>query len=416
MDYPRLSRLKVSEFRSLSDVDIPLGALTVLVGPNGSGKTNVLNVLRFLATTVRFDLSDALKEWGGFTRIKRQDIRSNDSDVIIEVNGQLTEYSSSKALDEYELRFDIDNYGSLTRSELFRFKRTQGWGRRITISGTKVDIGPDNIREIDPDKTGEIDPDTTESLIRPGSRQFATTHTTGLSTLPRLSDEEGGEGIRALAEFLSSMRVLEPDMNEVRLPSRLVPGRLSDDAGNLAAALHHLSSTDPESFDSLQDEMRYCLPGLNSIEFVPFGGSGQAVAVALRESGVNSLIYLSDASFGTVRLLALLTALHESDPPPFTAIEEVDHGLHPYALDLLVDRLRAASEQTQILVTTHSPTLVNRLRASELLVCARDPQSGASLIPYINSEQLNEQQQDSGIRLGELWFAGAVGGVPDMYL
>lgn len=408
MDYPRLSRLKVSEFRSLADVDIPLGALTVLVGPNGSGKTNVLNVLRFLATTVRFDLSDAIEEWGGFTRIKRQNIRSNDSDVVIEVNGQLTEYSSSNALDEYELRFNTDKNGSLTRSESFCFKRTQGRGRRITISGTQVDIGPDNKEE--------IDTDTTESLIRRDSRRFATTHTTGLSTLPRLSDEEGGEGIRALAEFLSSMRVLEPDMNKARRPSRPVPGRLKNDARNLAAALHHLSFTDRESFDSLLREMRYCLPGLDNIEFSEVGGSGPAVVVALRESGVSSPIYLSDASFGTVRLLALLTALHEPDPPPFTAIEEVDHGLHPYALDLLVDRLRAASQRTQILVTTHSPTLVNRLRAPELLVCARDPRSGASLIPCMSSERLRELEQYSELGFGELWFAGAVGGVPDMYL
>ena len=404
MDYPRLSWLKVTEFRSLADVKIPLGALTVLVGPNGSGKTNVLNVLRFLATTVRFDLSDAIKEWGGFERVKRQGSRSNHGDVAIKVSGQLTEYSSPGALDEYELCFWMDPNRSLTRKELFRFKRTQGPGRRITITGTDVDIGPD--------KTVEISPDTTES--RRG--RFATTHTTGLSTLPRLSDEEGGEGIRDLAGFLSSMRVLEPDMNEARRPSRLVPGRLSDDAGNIAAALHYLSTNDPESFDSLLGEMRYCLPGLDSIKFVPFGGPGKAVAVVLHERGVSSPIYLSDASFGTVRLLALLTALHEPDPPPFTAIEEVDHGLHPYALDLLVDRLRAASERTQILVTTHSPTLVNRLRAPELLVCARDPQSGASLIPYTNSERINKLEQDSELGLGELWFAGAVGGVPDMNL
>ncbi len=193
----------------------------------------------------------------------------------------------------------------------------------------------------------------------------------------------------------------------------MVPGRLADDAGNLASALHHLSATDEESFDGLLDAMRYCLPGLEGIEFMPVGGPGRAVAVALRERGLASPVDLADASFGTVRLLALLTALHEPDPPPFTAIEEVDHGLHPYALDVLVDRLRAASRLSQIMVTTHSPTFVNRLKPSELVVCGRDAETGASAIPSMDSGRLAAAQHGSDLRLGELWFAGALGGVPN---
>lgn len=397
MKIPGLTRLTATNFRSLADVEIPLGSLTILVGPNGSGKTNVLNVLRFLASTVRFDLAAAVGEWGGMGRVKRQGSSRPGRNVTIKISGQLTRHSSYNALDEYLLRFGLTQTGALTRSEEFTFKRTKGRGRRITVSGRHVEIGPEG-------ETSDGEPDR---------RRLATAQTTGLSTLPRLADDEGGEGIRALAEFLSSIRVLEPDMLEARWPSKMIPGHLADDAGNLAAALHHLALSDEEAFESLLDEMRYCLPGLDSIDFVPVGGPGRAIAVALRESGVASPVYLEDASFGTVRLLALLTALHEPDPPPLTAIEEVDHGLHPYALDVLVDRLRAASDRTQILVTTHSPTLVNRLHSSELVVCARDAETGSSLIPCIDSASLNRAQENSELRLGELWFAGALGGVPD---
>ena len=397
MEIPRLTRLAAANFRSLADVDIPLGMMTVLVGPNGSGKTNVLNVLRFLASTVRFDLSAAIGEWGGLERVKRRSESKAGRNVTIRISGQLTKHSSYGALDEYMLRFGSTPRGALTRSEEFTFKRTKGRGRRITVSGRQVEIGPQG-------ETANAEPDR---------RRLATAQTTGLSTLPRLADDEGGEGIRILAEFLSSIRVLEPDVQEARQPSRMTPGRLADDAGNLASALYRLFTADRESFDSLLSDMRYCLPGLDTIEFVPVGGPGKAVAVVLCERGVASPVELADASFGTVRLLALLTALHEPDPPPLTAIEEVDHGLHPYALDVLVDRLRAASRWTQILVTTHSPTFVNRLKSSELVVCARDAETGDSLIPYMDSRRLSRAQQASNLRLGELWFAGALGGVPD---
>lgn len=94
-----------------------------------------------------------------------------------------------------------------------------------------------------------------------------------------------------------------------------------------------------------------------------------------------------------------------------TAIEELDHGLHPYALDILVDRLRAASSLTQLLLTSHSPTLINRLEPEELIVCRRDPATGASIIPVLSAEELHAAADDSELGLGELWFGGAIEGV-----
>ncbi len=61
---------------------------------------------------------------------------------------------------------------------------------------------------------------------------------------------------------------------------------------------------------------------------------------------------LASASFGTIRALALLAMLHDPDPPKLTCVEEVDHGLHPYALDRIVERLRDASTRTQVLAAT----------------------------------------------------------------
>ncbi|WP_419918204.1 AAA family ATPase [Candidatus Poriferisocius sp.] len=398
---PRLTRLAVSNFRSLEKVDIPLGTLTVMIGPNGSGKTNVLNLLRFLASTVRFDLAATIEQWGGLEHVKRRSSVGNQK-VTIEVSGLLTEHASDTALDQYKLSFHSTPKGALKRSEEFTFKRTKGRGRRINthinVSGRQVKIRPE----------GEITGTETDQ------RELATEQSTGLSILPRLSDEEGGEGIRSLADFLSSIRVLEPNVDSARWPSRLVfRESIADDADNLSSALYNLYSTAEESFNSLVEELRICLPGLDAIEFLPVGGPGRGVIIALKEKGLTSPIELTYASFGTIRLLALLTALHEPNPPPFTAIEEVDHGLHPYALDVLVDRLRAASRNTQILITTHSPTLVNRLEPSELVICNRDPKTSASIIPYKNSATLASAQEKSSLPLGELWFAGALGGVPD---
>ena len=396
MGRQRLTRVTAKGFRSLAGVDVPLGPLTVLVGPNGSGKTNVLNVLQLLASTVRFDLAAAIEASGGFAYVQRQDGRAPTSRVVLGIEGIVTRNASLGAPDEYQLSFHRSASNRLNREESFVWKRTRGQGRRLTVKGTKVEFGADDL------ETGDRE-----------TRLLANRQATGLATLPDWSDEEGGEGIRLLAQFLSGIRILEPDMEAARLPSRMIPGRLADDASNLSSALNNLAVSDPDSFGILEDEVRECLPGLDAIEFELLGGSSRAVMIVLRERGVRMPVELADASFGTVRLLALLTALHETEQPPFTAIEEADHGLHPYALDLLVERLRTASEHTQLLVTTHAPTLVNRLRPKELVVCDRDPATGASSIPAIGGDEIARLERSSEQGLGELWFAGALGGVPD---
>jgi predicted ATPase len=384
-----VTRIRARNFRSLRDIDVRLGPLSVLIGPNGSGKTNVLNVLRFLATTARFDLAAALDDWRGIEHVQRQ--AAETGPVRLAVDGLVTPHTGPDAPDSYTLTLTRHNR-VVSREEEFSFERGDGRGRRITVKGATATVA--------------------EGGTALFSRELATEQTTGLATLPKLSDDDGGLGIRSFAELLSTFRVLEPDIAAARRPTRSLGNSLADDAGNLADALARLRRRDPDAFGLLSHDLGMCLPGLGGIEVVPVGGPGRAVTVQLIEEGVTQPVELADASFGTVRLLAILTALHEPDPPPLTAIEEVDHGLHPYAMDILVDRMRAASRRTQILAATHSPTLVNRLHPEEIIVCDRDKETGASIIPAVSAEAIRAAVDESQWRAGELWFAGALHGVP----
>ena len=391
-----ITRIHARNFRSLGDVDLDFGPLTVLVGPNGSGKTNVLNVLRFLATTVRFDLTVALEQWRGFDHVQRQSEKPGP--VLLEVEGQVTRHSSGNAPDAYQLKLSRAGR-SVSRTEQFEFKRVGGRGRRYKVSGETFVIEDRSAEGADYEQSD--------------SRRLASATTTGLATLPKQGSDEGGEGIRQFTEFLTSVQVLEPDVAAARGAARDLGAALAPDASNLADALLRLRDKDGDAFNLLTDDMRRCLPGLLEIRLSPTGGAFRGVAVELIESGLRRPTELIDASFGTVRLLALLAALHDPEPRPLLAIEEVDHGLHPYALDVVVDRMRAASDRTQVLATTHSPTLVNRLKPDELVPCDRDRESGESIIPSRSSTEIGVAMEQSGYGPGELWFAGALGGVPE---
>jgi predicted ATPase len=217
-----------------------------------------------------------------------------------------------------------------------------------------------------------------------------------------------------MAELFSTFRVFDVDTRAARQPSTVATSpTLQADASNLAAFLRSLSQ-DEESFERLQEDARAIVPGLKRIHFRQIGGAEEAVAVELEESGLKGRTTLADASFGTVRALALLALVYDPNPPLLTCVEEIDHGFHPYVFDRLVERLRWASERTQFLIATHSPTLVNRLSADELIVCERDPRTGESRIPAVDPKDVRamEKRAEGRLRLGELWFTGSLGGVP----
>lgn len=402
----RLTHLTLENYRSVRSLDIELSPLTAFIGPNGSGKSNVLSAIRFLSTTARFDLVRALDEFGGFRAVHRdaKDTLVGDP-VKVAVSGVATQHASRSAPDEYELEFSRPRDAArVTRTEVFRFKRSQGQGRRreIKVSGAKI-------------TARELEESGPEPLLTLGSAQ-----TTGLFAAQVVKAEQDDMGgVAKFAEFLQSLVVLELNVNRIIRPARTrdvpeVPAnRLQASGANLAAVIEDLRDKNLEGYAELVQEMKGCLPGFIDIEIRRQGGPSTFSVVQIVERGARRPYDLADASFGTVRMLALLTALHQVNPPPVMAIEEVDNGLHPYALDVLVDRMRVASARTQLLISSHSPTLVNRLASEEIIVCDRDPDTGESVIPAVGSAEIQRAVDAArGPGAGELWFAGVLDGVP----
>lgn len=388
-----LRTIKAKNFRSLADVDVDFRDFNVLIGPNGSGKSNLLKVLSFVRDTARFDIGQAIEQAGGFDRVIRQS--PGVAAVTLTIEGVTSTFASGNARDSYTLSLSRVGH-AVDRSESLKYKRVEGRGKRRTIKAHGQEVAVE----------GEDSGPNTPSL------RLASDDVSALGALARVADEQIGDGPREFFSFLSDIRYLDPVVDEARTPTRISRATLDDSASNLSAALFTLYQQDPDGFQAVKTDLARCLPGLHDITFDQIGGATRAVVVQLHERGLGAPVDLADASFGTVRVLALLTALHEPEPPQLTVIEEVDHGLHPYALDVLVDRLREASNRTQIIVASHSPTLVNRLAADEIIISDRDPKTGASIIPARSADEIADLLGEGDWRAGELWFSGMLGGVP----
>ena len=129
----------------------------------------------------------------------------------------------------------------------------------------------------------------------------------------------------------------------------------------------------------------------------------------LHESGLKSPISATRLSDGTIRFMAILALLLSPTPPPLICIEEPELGLHPDAVSLLAELLAEASTRTQLIVTTHSDTLVSGLtdHADSVLVCEHQ---GGTELKRLDSGKLKHWLDR--YRLGDIWRIGELGGNP----
>lgn len=179
--------------------------------------------------------------------------------------------------------------------------------------------------------------------------------------------------------------------------------RLEPDCSNLGLMLNRLRMNGAAR-RKLIAALRQVYEGIEDVDVSIQGGT---VQVFLLEAN-GCAIPATRLSDGTLRYLALLTVLCDPDPPPLVTIEEPELGLHPDMLPVVADLLTDASERTQLIVTTHAPGLVDALTDQPecILVCERG--ETCTTIERLDAKQLQPWLEK--YRLGQLWTSGQLGG------
>jgi predicted ATPase len=353
-----------------------------------------LKVFDLIGQIAELDLAPALDSFGGIDGLVFQNAKR--SFIQLEIAGTITKLAHSRALDEYSLTLRPVQFHSqavrrreaVLRDEQFKFKRVEGPGRRITLSGSDLKL---------------YNRSTKEQI---GSERVSE-DTSGLSLLRKLGRRYDAEQIDEIATLFESLRLVDIDVSKVRAPSvRDKADFIGASGANVAAFLLRLADEEPSAFAAIQDDMRAVLPTFERFIIDQVGGGDRYVMISIKERNFEDAIPLARASFGTLRAMALFAMLNDPNPPSLTCIEEIDHGFHPQALDRLVDRLRDATERTQIVLATHSPAFVNRLEADELVLFRRSEETGGTIVSKPSPSFVRKAKKEYGYELGELWFSG----------
>jgi predicted ATPase len=367
---PFLRRIALERILSFgpSQMVLELENLNVLIGPNASGKSNLIEALSLIRATPvssssNNDLRGTIRRGGG----ARQWLWKGESGADASIDLRLR-YPKTKHDLRHILSFKADEQGFRLVDETISYES------------------------------------------QPTVRGFWTLETANpdVSILAQLRDPKQYPEISYLADAYEKIRIYRDwtfgrnSVFRAPQPADMRNDRLEEDFSNLGLFLSRLRKT-PKVKTAILIALKDLYEGVTDFEPVVEGGT---VQVFFTEGDFS--VPATRLSDGTLRYLCLLAILCDPDPPPLICIEEPELGLHPDILPKLADLLVQASLRTQLIVTTHSDVLIDALtdRPEAVVVCEKH--EGETKMHRLGKKELAVWLDK--YRLGQLWTSGQIGG------
>ncbi len=393
-----LKRLTLDNFKSFRSASIPLGPLTLLVGTNASGKSNIRDALRVLhGIGLGYPLAEILGEkYGPGGILQWRGIRGGVREVAFQDAGSFRLEVKLSGV-TYGLSVNVSNVRSGPRVT----SEARYWASEYVFDSHPTD----HPRE----QRGEH-----QIRVRHKGGAEISEFTSARPVLTQLADHEHSSLLihrwcSVEAEYLQSLRFLDLDPEAMRQPSQ--PGQhiLGDRGENLSSVLQAICQDDARK-QTLLAWLRALAP-MDAVDFDFIPDFSGRVLVHLIDTHNHKISALS-ASDGTLRFLALVAALLSPDTGRIFFFEELDNGLHPTRLHLLIQQ--ACREQgVQVIGTTHNPALLafldEQARKDALLVYRTEGAPDSRVRPIADLPDIESvlDRQDLGRLHASGWLEDA---------
>lgn len=377
----RLKTVRIQHYKSLNDVTVHLHpGVTVIVGPNGVGKSNFVDVLRFLHDAVASNLDDAIRKREGIVRLL-QYYKTRPSDIYLNFT-----FKDDREEFEYYLRLGGKGNGDwyIVRESLSPLETAES-----------IEYGMRYVRE--PSEKLIVDQDEIEGFPE---------HRLALGMLLRqIQDPQPEKNDFRLRSIPLGFRIIREVShwshctiypNILKKPANPDRSRLAlEESGENWATV--IKSAKPAVMERIYEAMQAVLPDFRHVEVETVGS--YLIPRFFFASGEETIafdpIQLSD---GTLRLFGILLAAYQQPAPRLLVIEEPEQTIYPGALAVLADVFSEISETTQVIITTHSPHLISHFTPDQIRVAYL--QNGLTQIANIHPHQM-EAIHEGLMSLGE---------------
>lgn len=331
MQVPMLKRLTISNYKSIESAAIEFENPTYLVGQNGSGKSNITDAIAMLSEAMSSPLSAVFARRGGISSVRHR--RPGP--------GKPPNFGIKVELERLGDGIETANYS-------FDIRAASGQGFEIASEDCVI-------RE----SSGA------ETLFQRISNTDFRCSITGLN--PRLDSHSlalpimGGDmRFKPVSDFLARMRVYKPDPIALAAPQDPANDmQLEPNGANIATTLSGIKQGSP-AHDSIMEFLGTAVPGMTHVQPKALG-TKVSLAFTQRVDPKRTLdLDAHEVSDGTLRLLALLVAMHQPSLASVLVFEEPEATVHPGALGVLFDALGHVAGNAQVIVTTHSPDVLDQ--------------------------------------------------------
>ena len=361
-----IENVVIQNYKSIREVSLPLRRLNVLIGANGSGKSNFISF---------FEMTKSLYE----RRLGAYTLKRGGIDNLL--------YHSRKHSPFIYGLVDFDN------TNAFYFKIAP------VLSGTKGFI----------EETG----DYFNATNAQGKQYRLWSHAiwdTGVEESGILTSAH--YRLKYVKNYLQSFTVYHFHdtslASKMRGPCDIGDNTfLRDDASNLAAYLYMLQNTDTKAFKMIEGVVRSVAPYFDRFDLKPDRNNTSLISLEWKEKGTDT--YLNGLSFsdGTLRFIALAALLLQSNLPRVIIIDEPELGLHPVAIETFAAMVKRASLSAQVIISTQSSNLVNCFEPEDII--AVDRADGQTVFHRLNVEEMNVWMENYDYSISDLWEKNIIG-------
>jgi len=445
----RLKKLVVKNFKSLRDCEVELDKFNVLIGPNASGKTNLVEVFKLLRKIYVERDDNPFLEWWGYNNV----VWAGKEELPITVG----------------MLFDVEGYGIYFETtftgtggsfrilkevlEVLEYVRIEKTGNIVKVAHSQelaerirdvLDTAENIAENVHTNDIDTIRPDlkrlkslvtegyslegippnwTLFSVLMPNTPQTMLINVLfkktplrvsivgefpnyGLIVSPAVTREDALVYPNIISsfpvlfeEFIGQLPVRDVNPSIIRKPQ--YPRKettLKEDASNLVPLLYNIWLREGRLPDEIAKPISIAFP--NTRVFFQLTEDGRVMMKVFENDLELAPPGISD---GFYKVLAILTAAYLK--PPLLIIDEIENSLHPETLELIIDTLKES--ESQVIITTHSPVVVDIVEPSELILVEKE-QGETAFKRIKNPEKIKKFLNEKGITLSEGWLYGSL--------
>lgn len=364
-----IQTITIEGFKSIRELrDFPLDPeINILIGANGSGKSNFVRFVKFLAEIVSASLQHYVGKFGGAEQLF---------------------FMGSKATPNIVGEFGFPGHG-------YRFELAVNRRNELFFSNEQFDLY---------DKVGHH-----WVTLAVGHRE-----TMLWERFLEAKDIQVRYCLRDTVEQVSEIMVYHfhdtSDSADVKKLHPITDNEvLRYDARNLAAFLYNLQKNHLSVYEEIRDTVRLVAPFFGDFLLRPYFQNPNQIQLEWTQKDSDIPFHGSQLSDGTLRFICLVAALLQPSPPKTLLLDEPELGLHPYALTILSTLIYAAARKSQLIVSTQSADLLSCFEPHQLIVVER--QGNESKFKRLDKAALQVWLDDE-YSLGDLWRKNILGGRP----